>query len=278
MIFHKDNYYLIIILMKRLYFLAILWLLQIQIYAGDSTTIVDNFLDDFKTGVKKSVSFFTAPFNFSGEEWIYTGVLATGTVLLFTLDQELESDRETIFSKNPTFQKIIGGYGDVDYANIFSIGLYTAGLLTGEDEIRRTGRLLIESLFISGSTALLLRVITGRPRPYMNEGSAFKWFETDLDYQSFPSGHTTVVFAVSTVLAERIDNGWARAGFYSLAAVAALERSSSSDHWFSDVILGGILGYGSAMFVLHQEDLITGLPADISFYPSVSGLNLLWRL
>jgi membrane-associated phospholipid phosphatase len=198
---------------------------------------------------------------------------------MFAFDDKLETNYETVFNRHTWMTDILLNYGDVDYANIFSSSLYAAGLLSGNDELRITGRLLLESLFIGGSTALLLRVVTGRPRPFTGESASFKWFKTGWEYQSFPSGHMTVVFAVSTVLAERINNNWVRGGFYGLSAVAMIERIYSSEHWFSDAIIGSLLGYGSAVFVLNRENQKDKVKKEngVSFFPSLNGINLIWK-
>ena len=77
----------------------------------------------------------------------------------------------------------------------------------GADDIRITGRLLFESISISGVSVIAVRFIAGRSRPFSEDGPwKFNGFRTDNTFQSFPSGLVTVAFALSTVFAERIDN------------------------------------------------------------------------
>ncbi|MCY7363437.1 MAG: phosphatase PAP2 family protein, partial [Ignavibacteria bacterium] len=98
---------------------------------------------------------------------------------------------------------------------------------------------------------------------------------------SFPSGHTTVAFAVSAVLAERINTWWARVGLYSLAAATAYSRIYDNKHWLSDVVLGSIIGFGSGYFTVHRENergkKKTNISDKMNFNFSLSGINLVYK-
>jgi hypothetical protein len=79
------------------------------------------------------------------------------------------------------------------------------------------------------------------------------------------------------VLAERIDNVWARIGFYGLAATTAFSRVYNNQHFFSDVVIGGLLGFGTGLYVVNREN-DRSEPAEhsqnIFIYPSENGINL----
>jgi membrane-associated phospholipid phosphatase len=130
-----------------------------------------------------------------------------------------------------------------------------------------------------------MRYLFGRTRPFSSkEGSQyeFTWFQTAGDTQSFPSGHTAVAFATSTVLAERIDTWWARVILYSFAAMTGYARLYNDKHWLSDVIFGGALGFSSGMYVIKREEQreknekrkMKRKGGGFSFYPSFNGLSL----
>ncbi len=66
-------------------------------------------------------------------------------------------------------------------------------------------------------------------------------------YASFPSGHTTTVFAVATVVALLIPRFvylW-----YTLAIIVASSRILALDHFISDVIAGATLGTLSTLYL-----------------------------
>lgn len=60
---------------------------------------------------------------------------------------------------------------------------------------------------------------------------------------SMPSGHTARAFAVASVLAHEAGRWYVSVPAYGTAASVALERVRSGDHWMTDVMVGGALGY-----------------------------------
>jgi len=252
-------------------------------FSQDSTnsekSISENFINDTKTGISDFLSFYTEPFNFSSTEWLYAAGIIGGTFLLFSVDQEItdEAGRETINTLNNDFWDIPTRYGITPYATVFSISTYAAGLFFNNDDIRITGRLLFESLTISGVGIIVIRYLAGRERPYYDKGEwAFKGFQTSNEFQSFPSGHTSVAFALSTVLAERIDNFWARLGFYGMATLTATARVINNQHFLSDVVWGALLGFGAGMYVVNKEEELESGKNSLSILPNLNGVSIIY--
>jgi undecaprenyl-diphosphatase len=83
----------------------------------------------------------------------------------------------------------------------------------------------------------------GRARPKLYETVGhfeFRFFAFDSDYVSIPSGHATAIFAFATVIAIFWPRG--RLLLYTIAAWIALSRVLIGVHYFTDVVLGAILG------------------------------------
>ena len=146
--------------------------------------------------------------------------------------------------------------------------------------------MLIQSLVYSGTVTMGLRYLLGRTRPFSSKTGSqyeFTWFQSKGDTQSFPSGHTVVAFATSTILAEQIDTWWARAILYPFAALTAYARMHNNQHWLSDVIFAATLGYGTSKFVIGRErereenekrKMKKG--GGFSFYPSFNGFSVVY--
>jgi membrane-associated phospholipid phosphatase len=68
-------------------------------------------------------------------------------------------------------------------------------------------------------------------------------FSSEHEKLSMPSGHTARAFAVASVVAHEFDRWYVEVPAYATAASVGLERVRSGDHWLSDVVVGGTLGY-----------------------------------
>jgi len=166
-------------------------------------------------------------------------------------------------------------YGEWQPAAIVGGGLYLGGLVFKDPYVRVTGRMFVESFVLSGVVESLLKTVIGRSRPYTEEGAhRFRGFQFHAATTALPSGHTTVAFAMSTVLAERIDNGWATAGLYGLAGLTAVSRVYDDDHWLSDVFLGSVVGIVVAKAVVANNRESERAHTTWHLFPTRQGIML----
>jgi len=238
---------------------------------------------DVKHSLGDASAFYTAPLRFDKEEWFYTAGFLAGGALLLTSD---EAGRRNLSvggraSSNGDFRDIPTAYGSAYFACGLTLATYATGIMTENEELRITGRLLGESLILSGMPTLLIKSAAGRSRPCTGEASwRFRGIQWDNGFQSFPSGHAMVAFALSTVLAERSDNIWARVGLYGLASLTALARVRDKQHWFSDVVVGAGLGLAAGLHVIAREEQRPSYITDrrVILYPSSRGLTVAYRI
>ena len=81
-----------------------------------------------------------------------------------------------------------------------------------------------------------------RARPYENRGPWQRAGEgQSRSNSSFPSGHSAIAFAAVTPFAQEYDAPW----LYGVAAVSAMGRVAGRQHWVSDTVAGGIIGYAA---------------------------------
>lgn len=247
------------------------------------SSIGNDFSADCKAFWQDGVSYFTLPFRLSGKEWLYTAAGTAATVGLMTIDEDVKEALSVQNGNSQTgFWAFARSYGEAKYWGPVSVLTYTTGLLARSKEVRIMGRMLIQSLIYSGIVTTSIKIITGRSRPSVTDNEfQFNWFETSNDYVSFPSGHATIAFAMSTVIAERINKWWARIGLYSFASLAAYSRIHDTQHWLSDVVVGSVIGFGTGFFVVHKENerekKHANVLSKINFYPSLRGVNLVYK-
>ncbi len=255
--------------MIRRLLLAILFLSS-GAYAQDSLSAGEQILHDIHRALGDAVRFGSAPAHFSGGEWLTAGILAGGTAMLLAADHSmrvyaLDHQSET---GNDVADAVVK-YGEAKYGLALSAGLYTGGLFAHKEGLRETGILLLESIAFAGVTTTVIKSIAGRARPYLGKGNLnFRPFQLDNDYLSFPSGHSTVAFSVSSVLAERIGNAAATVALYSVAGLTAASRVYNDEHWLSDITAGAIIGTVSGLAVCryHLQDG-DGVSVRVTPYP-----------
>lgn len=98
----------------------------------------------------------------------------------------------------------------------------------------------------AGLVEYALKHLVGRPRP----ASAGPFLGPEFD--SFPSGHATSVFAVATVLGSFYPR--LRWPLYTLAAAIALGRVYLARHYLSDIVAGALVGLVIASLVLRHRN------------------------
>ena len=127
-----------------------------------------------------------------------------------------------------------------------TVGILAGGLIAHDPEVTKAGMRLAFSLLLAGVSNQALKAVVGRERPNAN-GNAFDFDPVHID-ASFPSGHTTMAFAMATSLADDVHPLWAKVSLYGIATGVGVSRMYQQDHWLSDVVGGAVLGIASAKF------------------------------
>lgn len=170
-------------------------------------------------------------------------------------------------------------YGAPQIMGPVSIVVYGSGALFNNTWLRDTGLMMTECIIIIGIVQIPIRIITGRARPETGEGNnSWKFMGgTDQARASFFSGHSSIAFAVSTILARQIDNTFASIGLYALASLTPLARLNADRHWFSDVFIGTVFGIavGNTVFNFHEES--AGGTSSLSVLPTPNGVMISYR-
>ncbi len=136
------------------------------------------------------------------------------------------------------------------------------GLLAG-GEVRHDPRTVSSALLCAeayGDSAIVnlaIKAVTRRKRPVdipVNgnyRDTFFSGGKSPLHGSSFPSGHTTAVFSVATVVANRYArHRWVPWAAYTFAGVISASRITTAAHWPSDVFLGAVIGYSTAKYAV----------------------------
>lgn len=135
------------------------------------------------------------------------------------------------------------GDGVVDFS--ISGAIYVTGAVIKDEKLKETGLMATEALAFAGGTSALLQKAIKRQRPvrkYGNDRQEVRPWVTVGKKDSFASGHTTMAFALASVVSDQYDNIWVKSASYGTATLVGLERVFDDRHYISDVFVGGMIG------------------------------------
>ncbi len=223
------------------------------------------FFKSLKTDFVKQATF---PLHLQKNQIIGIGAGALATTILILKDRNIDhffspvKDKHQSFSRfNASFTELGGNYG-------LGLSALFAGysLLSHNEKGIETSALLGEALITSSIWTRLIKLSTGRARPfdfYINgdhrwSGPIKQWTERNEKlppsyFDAFPSGHTATAFSIATVFATQYSEIKAVPIIsYSLASLVGVSRIIEHQHWSSDVFTGGLLGYFCAKQICNR--------------------------
>ncbi len=205
--------------------------------------------------------------------WQESALVVGGVVLLITVDVDTRNSVRGNLNHNwENFAAVARTFGEPVVWAPVGAGLFLAGLAGRSERLQMAGARTCASLAVAALLSGGLKGMAGRYRPGAGRGHLAA--EPFSGQTSFPSGHTTMAFALATSLADEIDRTWAAIGLYLAAAATGYSRIVDDYHWLSDVAGGAALGYYSAKLVRARI-----LPGDrpepaVAILPTGSGLAL----
>jgi membrane-associated phospholipid phosphatase len=184
---------------------------------------------EFRWRVEQSVS--TTP---TLPQWAKGTVLAGGAILGGAL-LDKPVDR---FMKNHAGASATRAWNNVGKATPLVLAGAAAGAVAfGDARMQNMGIISLESVLGAAALSVATKNLVNRARPREELG---QWSRSpNRSDSSFPSNHATVAFAAVTPFAQEYDAPW----LYGVAAAGSLGRTAGREHWVSDVVAGGVLGY-----------------------------------
>jgi len=142
-------------------------------------------------------------------------------------------------------------------------------------ELRDTGRDAIEAALFASLITTIAKPVFGRERPDQSDGrTIFHGFTSQ--YQSFPSGHATIAWAVAAVVAMRTDGWIVPTVPYTLATLVSFDRVNDAKHFVGDVFAGAAIGVAVGRFVVgrHRGETEEAAPAvSVTLAPIPGGIG-----
>jgi membrane-associated phospholipid phosphatase len=180
-------------------------------------------------------------------EWLEGSVMAGGALL----GGALLDTRVDRFVQRHQGSGAARVWGDIGKATpVVLAGAAGAAVLFGDARAQNIGIISLESVAAAGALSVVTKNIVGRARPYENLGPCR--CTTNRSDASFPSNHATIAFAAVTPFAKEYDAPW----LYGVAAIGSMGRVANRQHWLSDVVGGGVIGYavGNWLWKAQRDD------------------------
>ena len=206
----------------------------------------------FKDIFSDTHSVMTSPSRWDDSDWATASIVLGVTGGLFLLDDKIQN--EVADNRNSTKDNLADffePFGNAVYSLPALAGFYLYGRLGGNSKIQRTALLATESFLVTSLFTTVLKIGIGRPRPDKLNASSSSFEGPFSSNVSFPSGHTSTVFAIATVVANEYEEvPLAVPLSYGIATMTGLSRMNENQHWASDVFFGAALGYFTSKAIL----------------------------
>jgi len=181
--------------------------------------------------------------------WAAGGMLLAATALDTSVDSWAQNNQSGPWSRMTSITNA------VPYAMAAGAGLLWMGV--AGDEASATATTAITAAALTLGTNVLTKYAVGRARPLDDRGAGqFDGFQPTAAQSSFASNHVAMAFAIATPFAQAYDQPW----LYGLAATTALGRLQSREHWLSDTVVGGLMGYAIGSLAYEQQQARSKAP------------------
>lgn len=182
-------------------------------------------------------NFWTGPLHMSQQQWEWAPAALLVGGLFIKADQSIENHvptNKTIVSHSVTASN--AGVGALAAAGA---GLFLLGHLQSDDQKRETGILAGEAAIGVLADTEVFKYAAGRERPFTGTSPGRFFVGGD----SFPSVHSSVSWAIASVIAHEYPGPLTQLLAYGTAGGVSAARWAGQKHFFSDVAIGAALGW-----------------------------------
>lgn len=209
---------------------------------------------------------FTKPLHLKKKDWGNLGKYAAVTLALSFADEPVQQAALRLRNRNTELNNVskdVTNFGGI-YEVLMVAGIGGYGLIGKNNKLANTALLSSQAYITSGAISTVLKFLSGRTRPsYYPAGveaeprflgpfhKSLNDANGSSENSSFPSGHSTVAFAVATVFAtEYKDKPLVPVVAYTAASLISMSRIMENNHWVTDVVTGAAIGYLSGKLVV----------------------------
>lgn len=176
--------------------------------------------------------------------------LFVGCILFSTQTSAQNWDINTLKSINPQNPNstVWKGFSHSLYPAAIAapISLLATGYIKKDETLQHQGWEMVGAIVINTAISQGLKLSVNRNRPFETYPNDVYPYRKD-NSASFPSGHTSMAFAVATELTLDFKKWYVAVPAYAWAAGVGYSRIYLGEHYPSDVLAGAAVGAGSAL-------------------------------
>ena len=154
-------------------------------------------------------------------------------------------------------------FGDFIFIFLVVVAVLLYARISGRDTLKKVALITLISLLVAGGIAVFLKHLVHEPRPFMSLDNVHLLVMED-DPDSFPSGHTTAVFAVVFSLILNMKS-LCKKHYKTIdvllvifALLIPFSRMYLGLHYPGDVLAGAIVGILTAFLVnRYKEEILS---------------------
>lgn len=225
--------------------------------------------------VKTGIDLVASPLQWDKRDWLIFGSATAFTaasiyyfdlpVNRFLVDKRIHLLNKTLVILDPF---------DIIYPIIGITGFAATGLIAKSNYHLETAFMLAESCFYNALLTKGVKRLADRTRPNYWRGPDPLYWHDSTHGRSFYSGHTSMAFAMASVIAWRYrDTNWVPWVSYGVATMAGLQRLYYNRHWMSDVFVGAATATAIGLFIA-KNDKQNPLKLYPVVSPQVTGLSM----
>jgi len=158
----------------------------------------------------------------------------------------------------PTLDFTMAAFTHSIYVTLIAVPgtLYGLGWAFDDHHMAVTGMNTMLSTMTAGLTSTIVKAIVRRSRPYATLRGVRIPTGQEIGY-SFPSGHSSTTWALSTALMLGYPKWYVIAPAILYASAVSISRPYVGVHYPTDILAGVVVGVGSALLIHALEDGIT---------------------
>jgi membrane-associated phospholipid phosphatase len=198
------------------------------------------------------VAIWTSPAHIRDSNVLIPVTLVLATTVTITTDHQFMTD---IVTYDPSINNdaVTASNGLVGGFIAAPVVFYGLGHIHHDDHATETGILAGEAMLDSLAVSEVIKIISRRERPAVNNAKG-EFFQSGVGFDSsFASNHSVIAWSSAAAIATEYPGPLTKLTAYGLATGVSITRVLGREHFPSDVLVGSAVGWLIGRYVVHHH-------------------------